>query len=84
MRSTGAGSHSEGMTIAAAAHSIPTGGGVEELRARIAGLVGRRQELRALGATRAALEENRLELAHNQRELGYALISRHLPPHADR
>ena len=72
------------MTIAASAHPIPTGGGVEELRARIAGLVGRRQELRAEGASRAALEQNRLELASSQRELGDALIERHLPHHADR
>jgi hypothetical protein len=69
------------MTIAATATATPRELGVEELRARIASLVTRRQQLRALGATRARLEQNRLELASTHRDLGYALIERHLAPH---
>jgi DNA-binding response OmpR family regulator len=68
------------MAIAATASATPREMGVEELRARIAALVARRQQLRALGASRTMLEQNRLELASSQRELGYALIERHLSP----
>ena len=56
--------------------------GVEELRERIAGLVTRRQQLRAFGVSGTSLEENRLQLARSQQELGHALIERHLPAHA--
>jgi hypothetical protein len=64
------------MAIAATASTTPIEDGVDELRARIAGLIGRRQELRALGASRAVLEQNRLDLASSQRELGCALVQR--------
>jgi hypothetical protein len=66
------------MTMAATANATPIQLGVEELRNRIAALVARRQQLRALGASRATLEQNRLELAQAQRELGYALVEKHL------
>ena len=69
--------------IATAAAS-PTDTGVEELRELIAALVARRQQLRALSAGRATLEQNRLELACAQRELGHALVEQHLPPGARR
>jgi hypothetical protein len=58
---------------------------VEELEARIALLVARRQELRERGAAPAALERNRRQLARSQWELSFALIERHLPePDASR
>lgn len=53
--------------------------GVEELQVRIAALVAERQQLRAFGASRPWLEQNRLQLGHSQRQLCYALIERHLP-----
>ena len=79
MRSTGSRSHAEGMAIPARAEAAPIESGVEDLRERIAVLVARRQQLRALGANRTMLERNRLDLARSHRELGYALIERHLP-----
>jgi hypothetical protein len=52
---------------------------VEELQARIAALVARRQQLRAAGADEQALERNRRRLARAQWELSLALIERYLP-----
>ena len=52
---------------------------VEELQTRITALQAQRQELRGFGAERSWLEQNRLELAHSQRELSHALIERHRP-----
>ncbi len=52
---------------------------VEELEARIAALVVRRQTLRERGASEAALERNRRRLARCQWQLSFALIERHLP-----
>jgi hypothetical protein len=68
------------MAIPATARATPIESGVDDLRERISALVDRRQQLRVLGAGRALLEQNRLELATSQRELGYALIERHLHP----
>jgi hypothetical protein len=53
--------------------------GVEALQERVAALAAERQSLRAAGAGEAALERNRVALAHAQWELSYALIERHLP-----
>jgi hypothetical protein len=53
--------------------------GVEELQGRITALQAQRQELRTVGAGRSWLEQNRLELGHNQRELSHALIAQHRP-----
>jgi hypothetical protein len=53
--------------------------GVEKLRERIAALVARRQQLRRFGASRASLEQNRLQLARSQSELCQAFIELHLP-----
>ena len=52
--------------------------GVETLTRRIQVLVGERQALRAAGASFAALEENRLEIARLQQLLSRALIQRYL------
>ena len=52
---------------------------VEELTTRIAELTAERQELRARGASAAALERNRVKLARAQWELSHALIDRYLP-----
>jgi len=52
---------------------------VEELQTRITALQAQRQQLRGFGAERAWLEQNRLELAHSQRQLSHALIERHRP-----
>ncbi|HEX3266664.1 MAG TPA: hypothetical protein VHQ98_01620 [Gaiellaceae bacterium] len=52
---------------------------VEELQTRITALQAQRQQLRGFGAEQAWLEQNRLELAHSQRELSHALIERHRP-----
>jgi hypothetical protein len=68
------------MAIPARADTTPIESGVEDVRERIAALVARRQQLRALGAGRALLEQNRLDLARSHRDLGYALIERHLLP----
>jgi hypothetical protein len=52
---------------------------VETLAEEIAGIVVERQRLRAGGATRTALEENRRSLAAAQHRLSQLLIERHLP-----
>jgi len=52
---------------------------VESLAEEIAGIVVERQRLRAGGATREALEENRRGLADAQNRLSQLLIERHLP-----
>jgi septal ring factor EnvC (AmiA/AmiB activator) len=69
------------MSLAATESAISIEGKtvVEELRERIAALVARRQQLRTFGASRASLEQNRVQLARSQRELSHALIERHLP-----
>jgi hypothetical protein len=51
---------------------------VDVLAARIADLVGERQELRASGSPAAAIERNRVQLARAQWELAHALIDEHL------
>ena len=58
---------------------LPT---VESLSEEIRGLVFERQTLRSIGAPRAQLEANRVELVHAQQQLVHALIRRYLP--ADR
>jgi hypothetical protein len=55
---------------------LPT---VESLAEDIRGLVYERQTLRAVGAERAALERNRVELVQRQQDLVDALIRRYLP-----
>jgi hypothetical protein len=62
------------------ATSIELATGVEELRQRIVALVARRQQLRRSGASRASLEQNRLQLARSQSELCQAFIELHVPP----
>jgi hypothetical protein len=52
---------------------------VEALLERVDALAHERQELRAAGATLERLELNRLELVTAHRNLGHALIARHLP-----
>jgi hypothetical protein len=52
---------------------------VESLLVRIDGLTIERQALRERHAGRAALERNRLSIAHMQWKLSYALIERYLP-----
>ena len=52
---------------------------IEELQDLITALVAQRQRLRAFGAGRSWLEQNRLELGYNQRELSHALIEQHRP-----
>jgi hypothetical protein len=52
---------------------------VETLAEEIAEIVVERQRLRAGGATREALEENRRSLADAQNRLSQLLIDRHLP-----
>jgi hypothetical protein len=54
--------------------------GVEALHERVSSLALERQALRAAGAGEAALERNRVALAHAQWELSHALIERHLSP----
>ena len=53
---------------------------MEALQERVATLTLERQELRARDAAPAALERNRVELAHAQWELSHALIEQHMPP----
>jgi hypothetical protein len=53
--------------------------GVEALQQRVSALALERQELRADDAAPAALERNRVELAHAQWELSHALIEQYLP-----
>jgi hypothetical protein len=48
------------------------------LAARIAELIGERQELRESGSSLAAIERNRIQLARAQWELAHALIDEHL------
>ena len=62
--------------MAAATIALPI---VEVLTESIGRLVAERQALRAEGADREALEENRVEIARLQRELSDALIARFLP-----
>jgi hypothetical protein len=57
------------LVATAGATSIEQETGVEKLRERIAALVARRQQLRRFGASRASLEQNRLQLARSQSEL---------------
>jgi hypothetical protein len=52
---------------------------VESLTAEISQIVAERQELRATGADRKTLEENRLRLACAQSRLSQLLIDRYLP-----
>lgn len=52
---------------------------VEALQEQIGALVARRQALRENGASKEALERNRLQLARSQWELSFALIERYLP-----
>ncbi len=56
---------------------------VEALTLHVAGLVAERQELREGGASETALEQNRIQIARAQWELGHALIDRHLPQAAE-
>ena len=53
--------------------------GHEELQREIGRLVVERQELRARGAARGELEQNRRAIADRQRLLAYSLIERYLP-----
>jgi hypothetical protein len=53
---------------------------VETLTTEIGRIVVERQDLRAAGATPAAMEENRRRLAAAQGQLSLLLIERHLPP----
>jgi hypothetical protein len=55
-------------------HDQPT---PEALLARAQELAGERQELRAKGASAAALELNRLHLARTHWELAHAYLARH-------
>ena len=52
---------------------------VETLTAEISRIVVARQDLRASGATRGELEENRRRLGSAQSQLSRLLIERHLP-----
>jgi hypothetical protein len=51
----------------------------ETLERELAKLVIRRQDLRARGASDAALERNRRKIGRVQRDLAQALIARHRP-----
>ena len=52
---------------------------VEELQRRIDRLAAERQALRAGGAARDRLEQNRFELVQAQLSLSHALIARYIP-----
>ena len=52
---------------------------VESLSEQIGALVRTRQELRASGAPREALESNRVALARAQQQMAHLLIERYLP-----
>jgi hypothetical protein len=52
---------------------------VEALQQRIDGLTLERQALRAQGASRERLEQNRIELVEAQWSLSHALIKRYYP-----
>jgi hypothetical protein len=51
---------------------------IEELYARLDVLIATRQRLRLEGASAAALERNRIEIARTQWELSYALVDRYV------
>jgi hypothetical protein len=51
---------------------------VEQLQGQIAELVSERQVLRAFGASRSSLEQNRRELVRRQWALSQALIEQHI------
>jgi hypothetical protein len=51
---------------------------VEQLQGQIAELVSERQVLRAFGASRISLEQNRRELVRRQWALSQALIEQHI------
>jgi hypothetical protein len=51
----------------------------EALLERAQALAGERQELRARGASSAALELNRLDIARTHWRLAHALLERHRP-----
>ena len=55
----------------------PVDGTPEVLLDRVAALVARRQELRAAGAGRTELEQNRAQITRAQWDLSRALIARH-------
>jgi hypothetical protein len=57
---------------------------VDELQDAIATLVHERQELRRSGASRIALERNRLHLVRSQWRLCQALIELHLPTYPEK
>jgi hypothetical protein len=50
---------------------------VEQIRETLSWLVLERERLRGLGASRAELERNRLEIVLRQQQLSHALIERH-------
>jgi hypothetical protein len=50
-----------------------------EIHEQLAALVVRRQELRAQGASRGELENNRVELLRAQWNLSHAFIARNVP-----
>jgi hypothetical protein len=50
-----------------------------EIHEQVAALVVRRQELRAQGAPRGELEDNRIELLRAQWDLSLAFIARNVP-----
>ncbi len=62
---------------AAEDHDGPIDGTPEHLLDRVAALVARRQELRARGAGRTELEQNRAQITRAQWDLSRALIARH-------
>jgi hypothetical protein len=57
---------------------------VEQLQGQIAELVSERQVLRAFGASRSSLEQNRRELVGRQWALSQALIEQHTNPGMER
>jgi hypothetical protein len=52
---------------------------VEALQERLRSLLSEREELRAAGADRAKLEDNRRAIVNAQWDLSRALIARHRP-----
>jgi hypothetical protein len=62
--------------VSATVIELPT---VESLSEEIRGLVFERQTMRAVGAPRAELERNRVELVERQQHLVWALIRRYRP-----
>jgi small-conductance mechanosensitive channel len=59
--------------------TTPTPEQVEALQERLRGLLREREQLRAGGAQRAALEENRRTIVDTQWALSRALIARYHP-----